>query len=98
MGNKRRKIDSTKPKVATTSDLFTTNSCPIKATTLSTETNMLPRHDDVVSIPYTSPHLEDDGTVTSDQSNLDDSVNNLSRMNSSFDQKAEDNAEILETK
>lgn len=85
MGNKRRKIDSTEPKVATSSDLFTTNSYPIKATTLSTETTTSPRHDD-------------DGTVTSDQSNLEDSMNNLNKMNSSFDQKAEDNAETLENK
>ena len=98
MGNKRRKIDSTEPKVATSSDLFTTNSYPIKAMTLSTETNMLPRHDDVVSIPYTSPRHDDDGTVTSDQSNLEDSMNKLNMMNSSFDQKAEDNAETLENK
>ena len=59
---------------------------------------MLPRHDDVVSIPYTSPRHDDDGTVTSDQSNLEDSMNNLNKMNSSFDQKAEDNAETLENK
>ena len=59
---------------------------------------MLPRHDDVVSIPYTSPRHDDDGTVTSDQSNLEDSMNKLNMMNSSFDQRAEDKAETLENK
>ena len=59
---------------------------------------MLPRHDDVVSITYMSPRHDDDGTVTSDQSNLEPSMNDLNKMNSSFGQMAEDNAETLDNK
>ena len=49
-------------------------------------------------LSHTSPCHDDNGTVTSDQSNLGDSMDNLNMMNSSFDQMAEDNAETLENK